>query len=222
LQDTNFSHRIQAAMIPKLLHFCFGLSPEFHSPEFRDKPWSLAHHVCVRSAVERIKPERAFFYYELMPSGPWWALTRKLVTLVKVTAPREIFGKPVKHPSHRADVLRLQKLIEHGGIYLDIDVLVHRSFDDLLQHETVLGLDVSRVGADRLLCNAIILAQQNAPFLRAWYDEYRSFRSNGSDQFWDEHSCQVPARLAREMPQLLTILEPRHSTGRAGAATTSI
>ena len=32
-----------------------------------------------------------------------------------------------------------KKLIEYGGIYLDADVLVHRSFDDLLGNSAVLG-----------------------------------------------------------------------------------
>ena len=97
-------------MIPKILHFCFGMSPEGG-----DKPWSLVHHVCVTSAIECIKPKQAFFYYESIPRGPWWALTRNLVTPVKVRAPREIFGNPLIHPAHRADVLRLEKLLEHGG-----------------------------------------------------------------------------------------------------------
>ena len=33
----------------------------------------------------------------------------------------------------------MQRLIEHGGIYLDADVLVHRDFDDLLGESVVLG-----------------------------------------------------------------------------------
>src|SRR5689334_1021510 len=110
--------------IPKIIHYCFGLSPNFGG-----KPWGLVHHVCVRSAVELIKPDQVLLYFEYEPSGPWWDLTRPLVNLVKVTAPREVFGRPVNKVAHRADVLRLQRLIESGGIYLDCDVLVQRSFD---------------------------------------------------------------------------------------------
>jgi hypothetical protein len=39
--------------IPKILHYVFGMDYDFGG-----KPWSLVHHVCLRSAIERIKPER--------------------------------------------------------------------------------------------------------------------------------------------------------------------
>src|SRR5690242_21674999 len=109
------------ARIPKVLHYCWFV------PKSGAKPWSLVHFVCVKSAVERIRPDTTLLYFENEPEGPWWELTKTLVQPVKVTAPREVFGKPLIHPAHQADVMRLQKLLEHGGIYLDVDVLVHRS-----------------------------------------------------------------------------------------------
>src|SRR5215831_12654750 len=118
-------------MIPKILHFCFGLS-------LKGGDWSLVHHACVKSAVERLKPDQAFLYFEYEPRGPYWDLTRKLVRCERITAPRTVFGNPLIHYAHRADVVRLQKLIEVGGIYLDCDVLVHRDFDDLLDNSVVL------------------------------------------------------------------------------------
>jgi mannosyltransferase OCH1-like enzyme len=57
-------------------------------------------------------------------------------------------------------VVRLQKLIEHGGIYLYADVLVQRDFDDLLSERVVLGCE-----GERGMANAVILSQPNAPFL---------------------------------------------------------
>jgi len=186
-------------MIPKILHFCFGMGRDIGG-----KPWSLSHHACVKSAVERIKPTKTFFYCEYEPQGSWWPLTREMVTIVKIEAPRTIFGNPLLHPAHRADVVRLEKLLEIGGIYLDCDVFVHRDFDDLLQYSTVLGQegDLGRVG----LCNAVILAEVEAPFLKRWYHEYRSFRSKGHDSFWSEHSVAIPSRLAREFPEEITVL----------------
>src|SRR5215475_10420182 len=113
-------------MIPKILHYCFGMSPDFGG-----KPWSLIHHVCVRSAVRHIRPSEVFLYCEYEPSGPWWELTRPLVTVQKIEGPRAIFGNPLLHPAHQADVVRVEKLLETGGIYLDADVFVHKSFDAL-------------------------------------------------------------------------------------------
>lgn len=186
--------------IPKILHYCFGMAPDFGG-----KPWSLVHYVGVASAIKHIEPEAVYFYYEFELSGPWWDLTRKMVTPVKIEAPREIFGRPVRHPAHRADVVRLQKLNDYGGIYLDADVLVHRSFDDLLNNSVVLGRE-GFDDSDPKMANAVILAEPQAPFIQRWFGEYRSFR--GDEGYWNEHSVLIPARLAGEHPEEITVLAP--------------
>lgn len=187
-------------MIPKVLHYCFGMSPDAGG-----KPWSLVHYVCLRSAIERIKPTQVFFYCEHEPTGPWWDLSREMVSVERIKAPRQIFGNPVAHFAHRADIVRLEKLLSKGGIYLDADVFVHRSFDDLLAHATVLGKQVVD-GEELGLCNAVILSEAQAPFLRRWHSEYRSFRSTGHDIYWDEHSVRLPNQLSKQFPDEVTVL----------------
>jgi predicted O-methyltransferase YrrM len=187
-------------MIPKILHFCFGLSRQ-------GGDWGLVHYACVKSAVERIRPEQAFLYFEYMPRGPFWDLTAKFVTCRKITAPREVFGNPLLHYAHRGDVLRLEKLIEMGGIYLDCDMFVHRDFDDLLENSVVIGQEGEQGKFG--LCNAVILAEPDASFLKRWYAEYKTFRSKGHDPFWSEHSVEVPLKLAKIYGTELTILGPR-------------
>ena len=186
-------------MIPKILHFCFGLTPDFGG-----KPWSLVHYVCVKSAIERIKPEAAFLSYEFESEGPWWDLTKDIVETQQIMAPREIFGNHLLHPAHRSGAVRLERLLTDGGIYLDCDVLVHRDFDPLLRESVVLGQqgEGGRIG----LCDAVILAEPNASFIRRWYQSYRTFRSKGKDAYWDEHAVRVPADLARSFPDELTIV----------------
>lgn len=189
-------------MIPKILHYTFGMAPDFGG-----KPWSLLHHVCLKSAVTRIRPDKVFFYCQYEPSTPWWELSRELLTVVKIEAPQQIFGRPLKHVAHQSDVVRLQRLIADGGIYLDADVLVQRSFDDLLDNSTVLGREGE--GGEFGVANAVILAEPNAPFLRRWFDAYKSFRSQGRDQYWSEHSVRLPARLAGDHPDEITVLPPK-------------
>jgi hypothetical protein len=189
-------------MIPKIVHLCFGMTADFGG-----KPWSLVHHACVKSMAERIKPGLINFYYAYEPRGPWWELTRPLLTLERIEPPTSVFGNPLVHPAHRADIVRLEKLIEHGGMYLDCDVFVERSFDELLGHQCVLGQQ--DVGERTGLCNGVILAEKNARFLRRWYETYRTFRSKGRDDFWSEHSVRMPARLAQEDSSDLTILDNR-------------
>lgn len=192
----------QMSRIPKLLHYTFGMARDFGG-----KPWSLMHHVCLMSAIERIRPEKTFFYCQYEPTGPWWQLSRPHVELVQIEAPKEIFGRPLKHVAHQSDVVRLQKLIEHGGIYLDADVLVQRDFDDLLDNSTVLGQEGE--GGEYGMANAVILAEPAAPFICRWLEAYRSFRSQGRDEYWNEHSVQLPVKLAREHPDEIAILSPK-------------
>jgi hypothetical protein len=185
--------------IPKTLHLIFGMASDFGG-----RPWGLVHHICLKSAIERIKPDKAFFYFEFEPTGPWWELSRTLVTLEKVEAPREVFGNPLLHVAHRSDVLRLRKLIEHGGIYLDTDVFVHRDFDDLLNNSVVMGQE--GVDGEIGMANAVILAEPNAPFLCRWLEAFRSFRSKGNDEFYAELAVIVPQKLAREHSDEITVL----------------
>ena len=187
------------ARIPNIVHYIFGMAPDFGG-----KPWSLMHHVCLMSAVERLKPARVLFHYEYEPSGPWWDLSRKLVTLMPMTAPREVFGKPLLHVAHRAGVVRLRTLIEHGGIYLDSDVFVQRSFADLLDQSTVLGLEGEN--GEYGTADAIILAEPNSAFLCRWLEEYRGFRSRGRDEVWAEHAVAVPGKLAKQFSNEVTLL----------------
>src|SRR5262249_20633580 len=154
--------------------------------------------------IERIKPDQAFIYYEFEPTGPWWEQTCKIVTPVKMRAPRHIFGNTLYHPAHRADVVRLEVLIRQGGIYLDTDLLVHEPFDSLLDNSLVLGQE--GIEARYGLANAVILAEPDAPFLKRWYEEYRWFRSKGVDKYYHEHGVSVPSALSKSYPDELTIL----------------
>jgi hypothetical protein len=185
--------------IPKVLHYTFGMECDFGG-----KPWSLVHHVCLKSAIKRLSPDAVFFYYEFEPTGAWWNLSRELVISVIIEAPREIFGRPLAHFAHRSDVVRLQKLIEYGGIYLDADVIVHRDFDDLLGHSVVMGQEGE--AAEHGLANAVILAEPQSPFLRRWLDQYETFRGHGQEYFYAEHSVRLPAKLSREYPDEITVL----------------
>jgi hypothetical protein len=187
-------------MIPKIVHLCFGMSPDFGG-----KPWSLVHHVCLTSVIKQIKPSDVIFHCTYEPDGPWWELSRSLITVSKVEAPTQIFGNPLLHNAHRADVVRLEQLLETGGIYLDADVFVHRNFDSLLAHSTVMG-EEREDGIVVGLGNSVILAEPQAPFLKRWYAEYRSFRSVGFDKYWDEHSVRVPYRLAKQSGDDITVL----------------
>lgn len=202
-------------MIPRTVHFIFGLSPDFGG-----KPFSLVHHLAVKSAFMVNRPDAIHLHYRYRPSGIWWERSLPYLRPVPLDPPTHIGGVPIRHVAHQADVARLQILREYGGIYLDMDVLCVRPLDALLHHRTVLGQQ-SSVGPDGALrheglCNAVILAEPGAAFLDAWWDGmdprtslWSGFRSQGYDEYWDEYSVRYPDMLARRLPSQIHVEGPR-------------
>lgn len=211
-------------MIPNILHFVFGMAPDFGG-----KPFSLVHYLSVKSAVELNKPAHAFFHYEYEPEGECWQKAKPLLTLNKIIAPVSYMGRPIYHVAHKADIVRLQALKETGGIYLDLDTISVRPMTELLNHSFAIGQELKakyipknwrQVIKYKLgwikesaknatgLCNAVLLSEKNSEFVNLWLDEYKTFRSKGRDKYWNEHSVQVPERLAALYPGSITKLSP--------------
>jgi len=211
-------------MIPNMLHFVFGMAPDFGG-----KPFSLCHYLSIRSAVELNKPVKALFHYQYEPGGECWEKAKPLLTLNKVVAPDSFMGQPLYHVAHKADVIRLQALKETGGIYLDLDTISVRPLTELLSNSFVIGQElkptyVPKNWRQRLkhklgwtkdssknatgLCNAVLLSEKNSDFVNLWLEEYKTFRSKGRDKYWNEHSVLVPEKLAAAHPAKLTRLSP--------------
>ncbi len=194
---------------PNTFHYCFGMAEDFGG-----KPFSLIHYLSIVSTAKIQRPDAIYFHYAFEPAGIWWERARPYLKLNRITPPSNIFGVELIHPAHRADVVRLQVLLESGGIYVDSDVLSLRSFEPLRNHPCVLG--EQGIDGSEGLCNAVILARRNARFLRRWLDGYdpkqslwHGFRSKGWDPYWDEMSVKYPAFLAKLYPHELHTVGPR-------------
>jgi hypothetical protein len=116
-----------AIQVPPLVHFIFGLAPDFGG-----KPFGLVHHLVVKSAVRfgrgptggGGREPTVYLYHAHEPRGEWWDRTRPLLQLRRVRAPSAVFGRPLRRFAHQADVVRLEVLLSFGGVYLDLDVLL--------------------------------------------------------------------------------------------------
>ncbi|WP_396275128.1 glycosyltransferase [Hyphomonas sp.] len=182
--------------VPKLFHFITGLAPDFGG-----KPFSFIHHMAVRSALLANPGFKARMYFEHEPQGLYWEHTKPLVEVVRVKAPKEIFGKRLKSFAHQSDVLRLEILMREGGIYLDLDTITLRSFDPLMSDRLVMGQEL---GPDQKyigLCNATMITPPGSRFIEAWYRHYENF----SDELWNTFSVVLPSRLSRQMPEHIKI-----------------
>lgn len=181
--------------VPNHLHFVFGLRPDFGG-----KPFSLIHYLSVKSAVILNRPHRAIMWYAYQPQGKWWEAACELAEPLQIGDHSQYQNVPRDHHAHRADLARLTILKEHGGIYLDLDTICVKPFGDLLQQGCTMGWeDRSRTQ----LCNAIILAEQNSPFI----DKLIEAQSDFQPGMWGEVSITAAGTLARRFPNLINTVD---------------
>lgn len=171
--------------------------------DFGGKPWSYFHYLAIKSAFIVNKPERIYFWYQYEPSGFWWEETKQYLTLRNIEAPNSIYDRPLLHPAHKADVLRLKVLQEYGGVYCDCDVWCLRPFSEL-KH---VGFWMGKQGDNYGLCNATMGSDKNSEFSYIWLEEYKKFRSKGRDKYWDEHSVKIPYYLSKKYKNKITTFE---------------
>lgn len=170
-----------SAKVPRIVHFIFGLAPDFGG-----KPFNIMHYIAVRSVAERFKPDEIRFHYRHEPDNEFYRRIRPLLTLCPVADPEHYKGQYIEHFAHRADVIRLSALRETGGIYLDLDTITVTDLEPLLRHSFTIGLQGRR--PTQGLCNAVIAAAPGDPFLADWFSRYDNFDAKE----WDRFSVKLP------------------------------
>ncbi|ORX36844.1 hypothetical protein BD324DRAFT_579948 [Kockovaella imperatae] len=208
--------------IPNIVHYVYGLDPDSTREDF---PYYA--YLAMRSALVTLKPEKVLFHCLYEPRGYWWSRVvnwegwvddegqRK--GLVEIHRARDVttigsHKNPVTKFAHKADIIRLEVLLQHGGIYLDIDTFILRSFSkhSLLAYDTVMAMEAAQWDlGDSMdpkgLCNGIIVARKGATFLERWLETYETF--NGHK--WADHSVHMPWVLAKLYPETITVLSNR-------------
>lgn len=198
--------------VPNTYHFVFGLRPQ-------TEPFALPYYLCLRSCIEINAPDRILFHCMEEPWGRYWDLIREELTVVPVTEAPEVLRHsyddrevpPHLRYAHHADFIRLDVLIEHGGIYADIDTLFVAPLPPVLRDKSfVIGREhpvVDRpTGTSRpSLCNAVLLAEPGAPFARIWRERMEAALGG-----WSQHSTLLPRELADDHPEWVHI-EPERT-----------
>ncbi len=92
-----------------------------------------------------------------------------------------------------SDYVRLKALYEYGGIYLDMDVEVVKSFDDLLENDTVIGFEN---GANIAMGTIIVKPKQK--WVKDMIDVYESSHFVRGRKFDDDpNSIKMTAYLKK-------------------------
>lgn len=187
--------------IPNIFHFVYGFKPQ-------KEEFALYHYIAIWSSICINKPKKVYFYYKYEPFGYYWNKIKPFLTLEYTEPPTEIYGNQLKHYAHQSDIIRLQKLNQYGGVYLDIDMICLQSFSNLYHHDFVIGIQ-SNKNYDEIygLCNAVLLSKPNSPFIQRWIEQYKTFQSQGRDMYWDKHSVIKPLEMAFLYPNECKIVD---------------
>lgn len=200
-------------MIPRQFHFVFGLRE-------RPEPLHLVFYLSLESC-RRLHPGAPIFLHcHHLPFGPYWDLIRHTPELRVVPVNPDPFIASYRYAhrgmnryryAHHADVVRLDALVEHGGIYADIDTLFLKPMPAaMLRHPFVIGRedDVLCHRTGRLqpsLCNALLASRQGAPFAIHWRQQlYEAF-----DGSWSNHSGFLAYALSQRHPDQVHVEQPR-------------
>jgi hypothetical protein len=188
-------------MIPRIVHFVFGLREE---PE----PFHLVHELAIRSCLEVVAPDEVHLHCHHLPFGPEWERVAPHVTIHRIEPVDAVGGFRYPDPhvarysyAHHADFVRLDVLAEHGGVYADLDTLFVAPIpDDLWRRPFVIGREADaldgRCPTPRpALSNALLMSTADSRFLAAWRLEI----GEAFDGSWAKHSCFLADDLARRM-----------------------
>lgn len=178
--------------IPNVYHFICLQPMEFN----------LVHALAITTCQFINQPRKITVYVDQEPkNNTYWDKIKKFITVEKVVRPELVDGVQIVYPQLMADLLRLEILIENGGVYLDFDTLVLRSMEKLLHHDAVVFSnldddDPEDLGKITTISNGFLGFQANDPFLKEWRG--RILEHLGDEGVWAWGAVVLPAEIYKE------------------------
>ena len=182
-------------VVPNIVHYIL----------FDIKDIGFGHFVSLLSVMKNQKPDLIYIHCNCHQlSGDYYerALrvadkTNTQLIVRTIERPTQIFGQKLGYLNwHSSDIMRIQMLLEFGGIYFDNDVYVVESLDVYRNYEMTLYWikDIST------LESSIIIANKNARFLKLWLDSYHEYKR--SRYKWN--GAELPTkRFLKKKPDLV-------------------
>jgi FkbM family methyltransferase len=186
------------AEIPKIIHLLYFGETEFYN----------FHHRCIHSMIQYMPEYEIRIYNTREPPAEnvYWQDIRNhpRVRIHKMDAPQFYDGFELKHFQYKADVTRLELLYEHGGIYLDIDMLIVRPFHEVFASGHSFYISEERQGASGRgsgpLINAFLAAKPKNEFIKLWLNEFKSGLRLG---IWAHHIRDSNKQLLESRPHYI-------------------
>ena len=183
--------------IPKIIHLLY-----FGETEFLN-----FHHRCIHSMLQYMPEYDVRIYNAKEPiANTYWddIKNQPRVTIHKLDPPVYFDGFELKHFQYKADVVRLELLYEHGGIYLDIDMIIIRPFHEVFSSGHSFYISEERQASSRsetgALINAFLAAKPKNEFIKLWLNEFKSGLRLG---IWAHHIRDSNKQLMNDHPHYI-------------------
>lgn len=188
----------RCAEIPKIIHLLYFGETEFYN----------FHHRCIHSMIQYMPDYEIRIYNTKEPSAEnqYWQdiKSHPRVRIHKMDAPQFYDGFELKHFQYKADVARLELLYDHGGVYLDIDMIIVRPFHEIFASGHSFYISEEREGANGrgsgALINAFLAAKPKNEFIKLWLNEFKSGLRLG---IWAHHIRDSNKQLIEKHPHYM-------------------
>jgi FkbM family methyltransferase len=178
--------------IPHVIHLLYFGETEFYN----------FHHRCVHSMLQYMPHYEIRIYNSKEPvNNKYWddIKAQPGVRILKIDVPQFFDGFELKHFQYKADVVRLELLYEHGGVYLDLDMIITRPFDEVFKSGHSFYISEERTNC-RSLINAFLAAKPKNEFIKLWLNEFKSGLRLG---IWAHHIRDSNKKLIDDHPHYL-------------------
>ena len=190
--------------IPKIIHLIYFKGIEFEK----------FHYECIKSMLINMPNYKIIIYNDIEPeNNKFWDDIKKnpMVSIEYISPPDHFDGFPLKFIQYKADVIRLELLYKYGGIYLDLDMLIIKNFENIIN--TGKDLYISEEGdKGGGLINAFLACKPNNGFVKKWLDSFKTgLRMNN----WAYHIRESNKQLLEKKKHYflkynIEILESKH------------
>lgn len=162
------------------------------------RPWSLVNHLAVVLA-RRHNPDYNIRIWTNDINNDALRKTADAASaeLIEIELIDRIGYMSIKQPQYIADVMRLDILHAHGGIYMDTDMLLLQPLEQHVQWaENANKLFMSWENeAETSICNALMIAPPRNEFLKAWLNKMPVALQSPT---WAQGGVVLPAELAKD------------------------
>lgn len=186
----------------------------FHFINIGPREFNLVHYLSIMTAYKQNNPTHIYLYCDtIQKNNIYWDMLKNIVTIVEIVPPSYHKGILLKSYHYKADIIRMEKLLEMGGIYMDLDVLSLKPLTNFLDKNIVLGAETAtdknsiNITDFESITNAVILSEPNNKFIKDWFSQ---IGDNLTEKPWAYHAVCLPKEILAQTEYDVT-LEPKTS-----------